>query len=293
MANKVSPGKLEKSGVSVECVQDNLESGNPPDKLNENLVTSTEIEWMISKRPLVFDLVRLNLDYDPEEVQEMVAAFTEHKVTHLRGILNYPGVGTRWRVFLDWWDTRSPEEQQALSTEEHTQLAFTQFANHLGRVVSYRALALDRKSLDKILEADEIFPSGQLRQTADQLAQVLDAHGVRKVVVARLYISHLKRLIGHDPSISLHDDWQTTTCIASGYASFCSCDPSQSKNVYLFEISVPVVESLGWTLQQVAMRSSDILGPAYAKHEQWFQFAAPAAPKGVWFDASLQRTERY
>ena len=36
-----------------------------------------------------------------------------------------------------------------------------------------------------------------------------------------------------DPSISLHDDWQTTSVIASGYAS-------SIKRVHLFEISVCV-----------------------------------------------------
>ena len=98
-------------------------------------------------------------------------------------------------------------------------------------------------------------------------------------------------MIGHDPSISLHDDWQTTTCIASGYASFDRCDPTRSKRVYLYEISVPVVESLGWRLIDVARRSGDILGEKYASHDKWFCFGSPAGE--FWFDATLQRTERY
>ena len=32
---------------------------------------------------------------------------------------------------------------------------------------------------------------------------------------------HMGRLVGaHDPFISLHDDWQTTTLIASYYSSY-------------------------------------------------------------------------
>jgi len=63
--------------------------------------------------------------------------------------------------------------------------------------------------------------------------------------------------------------------------------------VHLFELSVPAIESLGWTLQEVAQRSGQYLGPRYAEHEPWFCFPSPAAPKGTWFDATLQRTERY
>jgi len=56
---------------------------------------------------------------------------------------------------------------------------------------------------------------------------------------------------------------------------------------------VPVVESLGWTVNDVAIRSGSILGPAYGTHKPWFLFPARAAPDGIWFDATVQRTERY
>eukprot|EP00656_Telonema_subtile_P021246 TRINITY_DN2227_c0_g1_i1.p1 TRINITY_DN2227_c0_g1~~TRINITY_DN2227_c0_g1_i1.p1 ORF type:complete len:205 (-),score=46.84 TRINITY_DN2227_c0_g1_i1:106-720(-) len=156
----------------------------------------------------------------------------------------------------------------------------------------YRALALTPKSLEDILAADNIFPSGALRVSHEQLAGVLEEHGVTKVAVVRLYISHLQRMIGHDPSISLHDDWQTTTSIASGYASFSNC-VAEDKPVYLFEVSAPVVESLGWKLIDVAHRSGPILGERYGNHDKWFCFGSPASEDGIWFDATLQSTERY
>ena len=133
------------------------------------------------------------------------------------------------------------------------EVAFRAFANHLGRVSAYRALALDDEALDAILRTDNISPSGQLKVSAEKLAKVVETHGVRKVMVARLYISQLKHLIGHDPSLSLHDDWQTMTIIASGYSG------GDSKKVHLFKVSVPVVESLGWTLRDVSLQSIQVL----------------------------------
>eukprot|EP00971_Amphidinium_carterae_P155467 3083149-Amphidinium_carterae.1 len=135
---------------------------------------------------------------------------------------------------------------------------------------------------------NEIFPSGRLKPGIDaqHLQTVVEEHGVEKVAVMRLYIAHIGKIGGVDPSISLHDDWQTTSIIASGYAK-------QNKKVHLFELSVPAVESLGWTLQEVAGRSAPHLGPRYGDHAQWFSFQSPAQPQGTWFDATLQRTERY
>jgi hypothetical protein len=148
--------------------------------------------------------------------------------------------------------------------------------------VTYRALALDDKGLADILEADCIFPSGQLHVDAGELVAIVEREGVRRVCVARLFIAHLQRLLGHDPSVSLHDDWQTTSIIASAYAE------GDHRPVYLFEVSCPVVESMGWTLQAGA-----VLGGASSRHPPWFCFTAPATPDGVWFDGRKQRTERY
>jgi hypothetical protein len=39
--------------------------------------------------------------------------------------------------------------------------AFRGFANYLGRVISYRALALTPQQFDTIKDADSIYPSGR------------------------------------------------------------------------------------------------------------------------------------
>eukprot|EP01050_Picozoa_sp_SAG11_P017222 SAG11_NODE_2458_length_3338_cov_4.659463_3_plen_70_part_00 len=50
------------------------------------------------------------------------------------------------------------------------------------------------------------FPS-RLRQGIDaaHLRAVVEEHGVAKVAVMRLFISHMGKIGGIDPSISLHD----------------------------------------------------------------------------------------
>lgn len=201
------------------------------------------------------------------------------------GALAWPGVGTRWRRFISWWLSLSEAERP-----RDAYAALSGFARAVGRVRTYRALALDSAGLERILQEDEIFPSGRLKQGVDaaHLRSVVEQHGVMKVAVVRLYISHMNKIGGMDPSISLHDDWQTTSLIASGYAQ-------GNKRVHLFELSVPAVESLGWTLLEVARRSGPILGERYADHKRWFCFPSPATPtcSGTWFDATLQRTERY
>ena len=53
------------------------------------------------------------------------------------------------------------------------------------------------------------------------------------------------------------------------------------------------MESTGWTLAQVARHAPQVLGPSYADHEPWFGFSAPCCQDKVWFDATVQRTERY
>ncbi|CAE7474482.1 unnamed protein product, partial [Symbiodinium necroappetens] len=192
----------------------------------EEGIADEEIQWMLSRRPLDHGKVtreRLALDYNEHEARAMLGAFAESKVSHLIPVLRWPGVGTRWREFIKWV-TGLPEPPSS------PELAFAGFARALGRVTTYRALSLDAVGLRRIIQAKEIFPRGQLEVSADELSRVIEEHGVVKVVVARLYIAHLKRLIGHDPSVSLHDDWQTTSCIASGYTE-------KEKSVYLFEVS--------------------------------------------------------
>lgn len=242
-------------------------------------VSEEEIQWMMSRRCLEATEEALAHDYNAQEAKEMVKAFDDVGISHLLGILRWPGIGTRWRPFVKWIQDGG---------RSRTMLeAFSGFARFLGRVTTYRALSLDSEGLQRILEAGEIFPRGQLDVDAAKLAEVIERHGVVKVVVARLYIAHLKRLIGHDPSVSLHDDWQTTSCIASGYMG-------SGKQVHLFEVSVPVVESLGLRLSEVEVNAEAFLGPKYRPTgDGWFCFQAPAFPEGVYFDRTVQRTERY
>ena len=72
------------------------------------------------------------------------------------------------------------------------------FGLSLGRVTTYRALAIDGDALQRIIDANCIFPSGQLRVGSETLEQVVNTKGIQTVCVARLFISNLKRLLGHD-----------------------------------------------------------------------------------------------
>ncbi|CAJ1335654.1 unnamed protein product [Effrenium voratum] len=251
-------------------------SGGPSEDVSDE-----EIQWMLSRRPLTAVTVQqLAHDYGEAEAQAMWKALAACGLERLRPTLRWPGVGTRWRRFLRWAQEMDP----APDTPEK---ALAGFARALGRVTTYRALSLDALGLRRIVEAQEIFPRGQLEVSPERLTQVVEEHGVAKVVVARLYIAHLKRLIGYDPSVSLHDDWQTTSCIASGYTG-------SDKKVHLFEVSVPVVESCGLRLSEVEVYAPPLLGPRYGpSKEGWFCFQAPAFPAGVYFDRTVQRTERY
>ena len=245
----------------AELLLDVSDFSVPPASISE--IEEEEIRWMMSRRSLDKDLVNersLAHDYNAQEAKAMLKAFANLQISHLIGLLRWPGIGTRWRQFVKWIE--SLEGRETMSMEE----AFSGFARFLGRVTTYRALSLDSAGLQRIFSANEIFPRGQLDVDAAKLAEVIEEHGVVKVVVARLYIAHLKRLIGHDPSVSLHDDWQTTSCIASGYV-----DPA--KQVYLFEVSVPVVESLGLRLSEVEVLFSSaglpqgsLFRPHSAKH---------------------------
>lgn len=245
-------------------------------------VTDAEIEWMASRRPLVYDPRLLALHYGAQEASLMGSAVRASGVPEeTAGALSWPGAGTRWSRFVAWW---REQPQRPMAAHE----ALAGFARAAGRVRTYRALALDDDGLSAILDRDEIFPSGLLRPGVDaaRLETVVEEHGAQKVAVCRLYISQMHRIGDADPSYSLHDDWQITCIIASEYAS-------RRKKVHLFEVDVPAVESLGWTLLDVSNAGEAVLGEEYEPdREDWFRFEAPAAPEGVWLDSRLQRTER-
>lgn len=246
-------------------------------------VTDQEIAWMLRYRPLhpPPDLIQLSLDYSERQAKLMLHCFDRAGATHLLGVLNWAGVGSRWQVFLQFISVNT-KTLWSLNVYD----AFVGFIRHLGRVTSYRALALSSSDLQDIFEGDLIFPSGQLSTTAHNLAKIVSTAGACKVAVARLYIANLKRLIALDPSVSLHDEWATASLIAAGYEE-------QKRKVYLFEVSVPKAATLGWRLVDVASFAPHFLGAHFSNLEPWFQFESPATPKGVWFDATVARTERY
>jgi len=95
--------------------------------------------------------------------------------------------------------------------------------------------------------------------------------------VARLFIG--LQLLKYDPSLSLHDDWQTALCIAGGYFG-------ESKKVYVFELTVPMIETIGWTVSDVHTHYEDVVNEKQV-FQRWFTH------RGIYFDSDDPRTERY
>lgn len=85
--------------------------------------------------------------------------------------------------------------------------AFRGFANELGRVTSYRALALTQSQFEFIQHNNSIWSSGRLKADVQTVEKVIKEHGYKKVFYARLYIG--LGLLKYDPSLSLHDDPET------------------------------------------------------------------------------------
>jgi adenine deaminase len=90
---------------------------------------------MESRRPLAFPtptpITSLALDYGDIAAEEMEQAFVAAEVPHLLEVLNWPGVGTRWREFLEWVHTTAEADEVAAP-----KAAFRAFGRHLGRVTS-------------------------------------------------------------------------------------------------------------------------------------------------------------
>jgi len=300
--------------------------------LKNDEIFDCEFDWMEMKRPLIADLESLTTDYGRLEAEVIFKEFRNKNLERLIPALNVPGCGTRWQLFLEFasknaqcdvcsWNYVEQQQQQQQQQQKKNddknvkskaqssssnncstilnccaRSMFRAFGRSLGRVTSFRALAIDKEQVQTIFDKDCIFPTGELRTTETALVDIAKQHGVAKVCVARLFIAHLKRLVGHDCSVSLHDEWETTSIIAAGYML-----APHDKPVYLFEVSVPVIESCGWTLDAVKMRAETYLGSRYAVEDDeedterasWFAFSSPAADSPVWFDGSKQTTERY
>eukprot|EP01130_Rhizamoeba_saxonica_P012896 TRINITY_DN5479_c0_g1_i3.p1 TRINITY_DN5479_c0_g1~~TRINITY_DN5479_c0_g1_i3.p1 ORF type:complete len:233 (-),score=49.92 TRINITY_DN5479_c0_g1_i3:19-717(-) len=175
--------------------------------------------------------------------------------------LNWQGVSSRWARFLQFL----VNHEQLPETPRD---AFNAFAQYLGRVTSYRALALTSDQYQFIVENDSIWPTGRLRTSEDNIRSIIDEKGAKYICKARLYIG--RGLLKYDPSLSLHDDGETAVTIAGGYFG-------GGKVIHLMELSVPLIEVLGYTVQDV----SD------TPDEPWFSH------RGVWFNSTWERTERY
>ncbi len=129
-----------------------------------NRVSSKEIDWMLAQRALKLDEKQLATDYGDKLAPAMIKAisalggkeYTEVAVP----CLMWPGVGTRWKQFIEFVTSRygtgtgggsGGSGGGATKLPSTGREVLTEFANSLGRVVSYRSLALtqeQKKTID-------------------------------------------------------------------------------------------------------------------------------------------------
>jgi hypothetical protein len=229
--------------------------------IHDNTVTREEIEYSLNNRPLL-ENHSLGKDFGEQDTIQILRLFTG-ELEKFKPCLSHPGVGTRFKRFYSF--LKSLETLPANNRE-----AFEMFAQHLGRVNSFRALALTPDVFEsEVIQNNMIRPKGRLNASEDTIKQIVLDYGVRNICVDRLYYTHE---IPHDASVSLHDDGETATLIASTFVR----DYTKQK-VFLMELSVPVVETIGYTIADI-------------QHEgrgRFFEY------QGVWFDTELETTERY
>ena len=162
---------------------------------------------MMALHPLLVTRKKLELHYGSETANAMIAGFERESCEDILGVLNWPGVGTRWERFLRWYTLHGRQivahehsREQSPQRKNKPELAFAGFSRSLGRVVTYRALALTHAQLQRIFTHDNIFASGAvwgkdaetgqecLAEGQGGLVQVVDTHGVAKVAVCRLFM---------------------------------------------------------------------------------------------------------
>lgn len=237
---------------------DALERPLPNGEQRHALIQDKEVQWLLRQRPLVHDPEQLQVDYG-DEAQCMLAVFSEKKREPLLPLLAWPGIATRWQSFLGWLETTNEATTDPVPV-------LTTFARYLGRLTSYRALALTEKEYLVIRQGDSILPSGRLKTDAATLASYVRQEGIRKILYTRMcHIGTFK----YDPSLSLHDHPETAVCIAEGYMQ------APERLLYRLELDVPLIEVIGW-------RMCDVDGS-----EHWFEH------RGIWFDTTNPRTERF
>eukprot|EP00698_Gefionella_okellyi_P006377 TRINITY_DN15732_c0_g1_i1.p1 TRINITY_DN15732_c0_g1~~TRINITY_DN15732_c0_g1_i1.p1 ORF type:complete len:288 (-),score=57.16 TRINITY_DN15732_c0_g1_i1:177-1040(-) len=234
----------------------------------DSVVSAAEIDRLLHYFPIRDSDEQLLRDYGQQELTLMKSAFARCPQQDAIKLCSIPGVGTRWPHFVEWL---------AFCNLTDLREILLAYAQHLGRIRSYRALALDSAGKQRIDESNAIWPSGRLRASEAEILQCIVDEGVRKLLVARLFIG--LRLVRIDPSLSLHDDWETAVCIASTYMR-------SDKPIHLFELDVPVIETMGWRVCDVHDRTAAVTSK-HVHTARWFEH------NDIWFDADVQRTERY
>jgi hypothetical protein len=230
-------------------------------------LTPVELDWNLRKQPLLpfSDLAEarafLELNY-PDTANFILEQAATFNLNSVLPCFRHSGIGTRPKKFFAFLRSKA-----GLDSEEPAKI-FAAFSDFLGRVTSYRALALDASAYERITKSDRVFPTGWLRSTPEEVDAIVPRYGIRHVAYARLYIG--RRLVPLDPSLSLHDEPGTALTIAGGYLE-------PGKSIYLMELSLPKVECLGYRLADI---SDD-------PERRWFQF------RRTWFDSSSHKTERY
>ena len=236
---------------------------------SNNTLTQEELDYILSHNTVgslelnKFSEEQLVLDYTNTIALEMNKLF-QNQFEKFKPCLHLPGIGTRFRQFHEFLSQFKDQDLQQLSNLD----AFVRFANYLGRVTSYRALALTSEQYDTLVKQDSIYPTGRLKTDKATVESMVSTHGVWKICHARLYIG--MRMVRYDPSLSLHDNPETATCIASGYSD-------DDRKVHLMELDVPLIEVLGYSVSEVSFDPT----------RRWFEF------EQIWFDAFDHATERY
>ena len=283
------------------------------DQNNTLIIKNCELEWMIQQKPLIFDKKQCIIDLGQDDanklfqlIDEFDSKYKDQYNKDIFGALAWNGVISRYETFIKFLNQRysngSNDDNEEKKNDENNDAnnsssgplkdakdALLQFGNALGRIISYRALALTQPEFESIKFLNEIVPTGQLRASLKEMKDIINTHGITRICVARLYISHLSEWIGLDPSLSLHDDYETALTISQTYMN-----EQQKKFVYLFEMNIPIIMSIGWKVVDVQnkiglvdKRFADRKNRKKGKQsDRWFDH------KGVWFDAYDERTER-
>jgi hypothetical protein len=158
-----------------------------------NSVAECERDWWLQQRPLIWNEQQLIIDIGITEAKLCMEALATlpANVQNLKSMLAWPGASTRWRSVLQWLQTiaksppvasSSPSTSSSSSSSSSTSTtkaptttptggssipanaseALLQYARHLGRVTSYRSLALTLEQFNAIKANDSIYPTGRL-----------------------------------------------------------------------------------------------------------------------------------